>query len=415
MTIWALIPLITSLTYIALLVLTLPLASRRTNRAFAIYLGVAAAWSFTSFMLHLNRFPQQALLWNELLVASLVGTLASYYYFIRTYTSKPAGFGTFLGYTFVLIITGLSLGGYIVKQAFVKDGVLTNDLGISLYFLGVISLTLISAVIVQLVTKYRSSAEAIERNRTKYLITGWAILVIGAYTNLIPQLNTIPLDHIGSLINAVIITYAIRRYRLFDIKFVLSQGLAYSSLTLLLTGLYAGLLFTLQLFLGGWTNYNSVILAAIFAVLVVILLSPLRNFIQKYINRLFYRETYDYRQILLTFSFKVSNILDLAELAQTILNPIIMAMHVKQASLLFPENETKEFITVFTQAAQDETLIRVRLSADSPIVARLNSEEGILRQELIETIPKLKGLWELEKKDIKANGIELFCPIKSKG
>ncbi|MDO8578874.1 MAG: hypothetical protein Q7R50_06835, partial [Dehalococcoidales bacterium] len=65
MTTWALIPLITSLTYITLLVLTLPSSKRRINRAFAIYLGVAATWSFTSFMLHWNPSPNLALLWNE--------------------------------------------------------------------------------------------------------------------------------------------------------------------------------------------------------------------------------------------------------------------------------------------------------------------------------------------------------------
>lgn len=211
----------------------------------AIYLAVAGIWSFTSFMLHLNAFPQQALFWNELLVGALVGTLTTYYYFIRTYTNKPAGFGTYLGFAFVLVITGLSLGGYIVQRSSVIDGVLDHSLGISLYFLAAISITFIGAVIVQLIKKYRGSAEAMERNRTLYLITGWAILVIGAYTNLIPPLDRLPLDHVGSLANALIIGYAISRYRLLDIKVVLSQGLAYSSLTLLLTALYILLLFTL--------------------------------------------------------------------------------------------------------------------------------------------------------------------------
>lgn len=415
MTIWALIPLITSLTYIALLVLTLPSAKRRINRAFAIYLGVAGTWSFTSFMLHLNAFPQQTLFWNELLVSALVGTLSTYYYFIRTYTNKPAGFGTYLGFAFAIIITGLSLGGYIVQQSYVVDGILYHSLGISLYLLAAISITFISAVIVQLIKKHRSSAEAMERNRTLYLITGWAILVIGAYTNLIPPLDKIPLDHVGSLANALIITYAIGRYRLLDIKVVLSQGLAYSSLTLLLTAFYILLLFILQIFLHNWTNYSSMALAAVFALLVVLLLTPLKNFLQKSIDRLFYRETYDYRRILLSFSHKISNVLDLNELAQSILDPIIKAMHVRQASLLFPETESGEFNTRFTQTTKEEPAIRLRLSADSPIVAWLSSEGRVLRRELIDTIPKLKGLWEWERSALNTLEIELLCPIMSKG
>ena len=415
MTIWALMPLITSLTYAALLVLTLPSVKGRSNRAFAIYLGTAGIWSFTSFMLHLNAPPQQTLFWNDLLVGALVGTLATYYYFIRTYTNKPAGFSTYLGITFVIIITGLSLGGYIVRYAYVVDGILFHDLGISLFLIGAVSMAFIAAVIVQLIQKYRSSAEAIERNRTLYLITGWAILVIGAYTNLISSLDGIPLDHIASLANALIIGYAINRYRLLDIKFVLSRGLAYSSLTLLLTALYMLLLFTLQIFLGTWTGYSSIALAAIFALLVVVLLTPLRNFLQKSIDRLFYRETYDYRQILLRFSHRISNVIDLDELAQSILDPIIKAMHVKQASLLFPEPEGLVLNTRFAQAAKGEAVIRLRLSTGSLIVNWLSSEGRVLRREQIDTIAQLKGLWESERKFLDTRGIELLCPIKSRG
>lgn len=415
MTTWALIPLITSLTYIALLVLTLPSARQRINRAFAIYLGVAAAWSFTSFMLHWNAFPDLALLWNELLVSAMVGTLCTYFFFIRAYTNKPAGLPTLLGYVFVTGITFLSLTGHIVKYSYVENGVLNHSLGTSIFFIGAISLAFIGAVIFLLIEKYRSSIEGIERNRTMYLISGWAILVTGAYTNLIPQLDRIPLDHIASLINALIIAYAINRYRLLDIKTVLSRGLAYSSLTLLLTAVYIVLLFTVQIFLRDWTNYGSVGLAAVFAFLVVLFLIPLRNFLQRTIDRLFFRETYDYRQILLKFSHKISNVLDLGELAQSILDPIIEAMHVKQASLLFLEDETRDYVTRFAKSCKHAPNIRLKLSADSPIAVWLNSEGKILRRELIGSIPKLIGLWESEKNTLDTLEIELLCPIRSKG
>ena len=107
MTIWSLIPLITCLTYIALFVLTLPSIERRINKVFALYLGVAAVWSFTSFMLHLNAFPQQALLWNELLTAALFWTLITYYHFLRAYASKPPGMGVYLGYAMVVVLAVL--------------------------------------------------------------------------------------------------------------------------------------------------------------------------------------------------------------------------------------------------------------------------------------------------------------------
>lgn len=415
MTAWALIPLITSLTYIALLVLTLPSARQRVNRAFAIYLGAAAGWSFTSFMLHWNIFPKQTLLWNELLVSAMVGTLCTYFFFIRAYTNKPAGFATFLGYAFVVCITALSLTGYIVEYSYVENGVLYHSLGVSLFFIGGLSLAFIGAVIIHLIEKFRSSSEAIEKNRTLYLVSGWVILVLGAYTNFIPQLDKIPLDHIASLINAMIIGYAINRYRLLDIKLVLSRGLAYSSLTMLLTAVYLLLLFVLQIILDDRTNYDRLALPAVFALLVVLFLTPLKNFLQKHIDHLFFRETYDYRQILLTFSSKISNVLDLGEVAQSILEPIIKAMHVKQASLLFREEETHDYKTRFAEACRDAPAIRLKLSADSPIVHWMETEGQVLRRQQIRSIPKLIGMWESEKKILDILEVDLLCPIRSKG
>ncbi|MFC2072915.1 histidine kinase [Chloroflexota bacterium] len=416
MTIWALIPLITCLTYIALLILTLPSRERRINKVFASYLAVAAVWRFISFMLHLNAFPQQTLFWNQLLTAVFVWPLVAYYHFVRAYTNKSAGIGVYLGYAVVLVLAVLCLSGHIIKYAYVVDGILYHDVGISFYFIGAVCLTFVGAGLYLLIKKYRSSTDPTDRNRTGYLIAGWSIYILLGYSNLIPALARFPLDHFGSLANVLIVAYAIQTYQLLDLKRVLQKGLVYFSLTVFLTALYLLLLFILQMFLHGWAEYSSLALAAGFALLVALLLNPLRNFVQKWIDRFFYRETYDYRQILLNFSGKISNVLDLSELAQSILEPIVKAMHVKKAALLFAEVEGGDFHTRFAQqAAKEKPLSTLRLPSDSPIVSWLVTEGKTLRRELIDTIPQLKGLWEVEKTALKTQEVELLCPIRSKG
>ncbi len=415
MTIWALIPLITCLTYIILLILTLPSIKRRMNRIFALHLGVAATWSFTSFTLHLNAFPQQALLWNELLTVALVWVLITYYHFLRAYTNKPVGKGVYFGYALLLALAVLCLKGYIVQYAYVVDGILYHSLGISLYFIGAVSLGFTGAGIVLLIKKYRGSTDPIDRNRTIYLMAGWCTIILFGYSNLIPALAGIPLDHIGSLVNAVIIAYAIRRYHLLDIKLVIRKGLIYSSLTIFLTVLYMLLLFALQMFFHSRFGYSSLALAAGFAFLAAMLFNPIRNRFQKWIDQLFYRETYDYRQMLLSFSSKISNVLDLGELAQSILEPIVKAMHVKRAALLFPEIEGGDFNTRFVQqATKEEPFAKLKFSNDSPIANWLASEGKAFRRELIDIIPQFKGLWAVERIALNALGVELLCPIRSK-
>ncbi|MFC1860388.1 histidine kinase [Chloroflexota bacterium] len=416
MTLWALIPLITCLTYISLLILTLPSIKRRIHRIFAFYIGIAAIWSFTSFMLHFNLLPQQALLWNELLTAALIATLVAYYHFIRAYINKSPGYGVYIGYALTIVLLVLCLSGYIVQYAYVIDGVLYHSLGISIYFIGAVALAYSGTGLYLLIKKYRSSVDPKERNKTIYLITGWSILNLLGYSNLIPVVAGFPLDHIGSLINVLIISYAISKFQLIDIRSIMRKGLVYSSLTVLLTALYLVLLSILQTVFHGWTGYSSIPLAAGFAIMIALLFNPLRNFLQRGIDRIFSRETYDYRQMLLSFSNRISNVLDLGELAQSILAPIVDILHAKRAALLFPRSESGDFTTQFTrQATTEEPPTRLRLTNDNPIVTWLATEGQAFRQELIDTNPQFKGLWETERVELKTPDVELFCPIRSKG
>jgi len=352
-----------------------------------------------------------------MVIAAIPWVAICYYHFVRAYNNKPGGIGVYLGYTFALAILGLGLAGYVVKDVYLIDGFLYHDIKPWDYILAGVLFPILTLPILMLAQRYRSSADPTDRNRTMYLMAGWSILLVFGYiTPFTPALAGLPTDHLGNLANALIISYAISRFHLLDIRFVLRKGLVYSSLTIFLTTLYLLLLFVLQMFFHGWAGYGSLALAAGFALLAAVLFNPLRNSIQKWIDRIFYRETYDYRQMLLSFSNRISNVLDLGELAQSILDPVIKAMHVKQAALLFPNIESGNFNTRFVQqATKEEPSIKLRLTSDNPIVTWLATEGKALKRELVDIIPQFKGLWEAERVAFKAPGVELLCPIRSKG
>jgi diguanylate cyclase (GGDEF)-like protein/putative nucleotidyltransferase with HDIG domain len=413
-TIWAAIPLVTCIAYIILLLMTLPSVGRRVNRIFALYLGVAAVWSFTSFMLHLNAFEGQALLWNELLTAALVWTLIAYYHFIRAYADKPGGLGVYVGYALVVVLAALCLRGNIVQYAYVKDGILYHSLGNSIYFIGAVSLAFSVGVIILLVRKYRTSFDPIDRNRTMYLITGWVILVLLSYTNLIPAVAGFPLDHIGSLINILIISYAISQLRLLDIRFLARRGLTYLILISVIVGIYLGAVIIGQEFFPAQPTYTIVLLATILVLLLTLAARPLRETIQEGIDRLFYRETYDSRQALLSFSTKVGNIINLNELADEMLPRITKALRTNQARLLLQQSGGGDFAVQFTYP-KDQATDDLKFKVDNPVIAWLERETGALDLKQIDSIPQLKGLWQTEKEKLAVSNYELLYPVKSRG
>ncbi|MFC2070876.1 histidine kinase [Chloroflexota bacterium] len=419
MNLWGLLPLISCLTFTALLILVMYQTKRRVEKVFAIFLFASAVWSFTSFMLVIDLSPssQYLIFWNGLVITAIPWVVVTYYHFVRAYNNKPGGILLYISYALIFGILIANLNGLVVKSASLIDGFLYHDIKPWDYAIAGLLVILLFTVFHMLGRRYRDSTDSIDRNRTMYLIIGWSILVVISYiTPFTPALSGLPIDHIGNLINALIIVYAIKKYKLLDMKLVVRKGVVYSTLTIFLTTFYLLLLFILQMFFKDWLGYSSLAIAFGFALVAALLFNPLRDSIQRWIDRIFYRETYDYRQMLLHFSDEISNVLDLNELSQSILDPVVDAMHVKHASLLFPENGTGDFKTRFTKCSViDEPLSKLGLASDNPIVTWIENEGRAFHQNMVDVLPQLKGLWEMERIAINTLGIELICPIRSKG
>jgi diguanylate cyclase (GGDEF)-like protein/putative nucleotidyltransferase with HDIG domain len=421
MNLWGLIPLISCLAFTTLFILVLPQARRRVDKVFALFLFASGFWSFTSFMLVRNpdvSSPSSYLIfWNVMVIVAIPWVAICYYHFVRAYNNKPGGIGIYIGYTFVLAILGLGLASYVVKDAYMIDGYLYHDIAPWDYVIAGILIPFLALIIFMLVRRYRSSADPTDRNRTMYLIVGWSILVVISYiTPFTTTLKGLPTDHLGNLANALIIAYAISRLHLLDIRFVARRGLAYFILISALIGVYIGMVLIGYRFLPDQPLYTVLLLASGLALLLALLARPLRHVIQEWVDRFFYRETYDYRQTLLSFRSKMGNILNLNELASEMLPAVTKAIHATHAKLLFQNMTSGDFITQFTYPElEDESGDEFRFNADNPIAAWLVKEDTPLSLEQIDSFPEFKGLWQAEREQLTASNLGMLCPIKSQG
>ncbi|MBU0704391.1 MAG: GAF domain-containing protein, partial [Chloroflexi bacterium] len=105
------------------------------------------------------------------------------------------------------------------------------------------------------------------------------------------------------------IAYAILRYRLMDVDQILSRGVAYGTLTFIVVAAYFALINGVSHFLA--VTASDPILLSIFVLALVLLFNPLRNWIQRLVDRLFFREVADYRATLQDFSRELTQTLDL--------------------------------------------------------------------------------------------------------
>ncbi len=94
------------------------------------------------------------------------------------------------------------------------------------------------------------------------------------------------------------ITYAILRYRLLDVDRVLGKALTYAMTTAAALAAFYGLIAVLSYALRRNVQADNPWLIALYLLLLVFGLMPLRNLVQRLIDRLFYRSPADYQRVL---------------------------------------------------------------------------------------------------------------------
>jgi len=94
------------------------------------------------------------------------------------------------------------------------------------------------------------------------------------------------------------ITYAILRYRLLDVDRLLANVLAYAITSGAVVGLFFGLVTLISILVNRTLKADDPLVIAVFLLLLVLGLTPLRRLVQRGIDRLFYRSPADYRRVL---------------------------------------------------------------------------------------------------------------------
>ena len=127
---------------------------------------------------------------------------------------------------------------------------------------------------------------------------------------------------------------AIVRYRLMDVEVIIKRALVYAAALAAIAAMYGVLLWTAgRLFLKDADQRNPVI--ALLATLVVVLLSrPVKNAIQAGLDRVYYRDRYDYRRALVGFARDLNSDLDLQRLSERLVHRVLETLVVDRMALM---------------------------------------------------------------------------------
>ena len=115
------------------------------------------------------------------------------------------------------------------------------------------------------------------------------------------------ITNLALLIIPISIAIAMLRYRLFDIEIVLSRSLIYSLIIIILVGVYVFSVGGLSLVVFNELSFQSPILSIFAALIIALIFNPLRSNVQNFVNKKFFRISYDRFMSLQTFTHDLEN------------------------------------------------------------------------------------------------------------
>lgn len=139
--------------------------------------------------------------------------------------------------------------------------------------------------------------------------------------------------HLGSLLLPLCFGIAITRYRLFDIEVIIRRTLVYTTLTIFLAVVYFGAVTLMQAFLSVIGGSQSTLVIVISTLAIAALFAPLRQKVQDFIDRRFYRKKYNAEQALAQFAITARDEVDQESLTAALVGVVHETIQPEQASL----------------------------------------------------------------------------------
>jgi len=210
----------------------------------------------------------------------------------------------------------------------------------------------LAAALVFLRHRRRAAAAGRTQSALQAQVMAW-----GTFWGLIPFLALYILPYVAgadlprfanlSVLSLIVVPvtfgYAIWRHHLLEAEIIFRRGVVYTLATALVVAAYwgviglAGVLIHSSLPTWGWAGWLVAILVT------ALLFEPVKSWLQERLDRLFYRERYDYRRTLIEFGRQMNTETDLAALLEQVLARLTQTLEISHAAVYLNAGEGSGF------------------------------------------------------------------------
>jgi len=401
-----------------------------SSRFFIAYLLLTALWNVILAVIAVGNVSLElpGLTWTELASYGLIVLGITYWLFVRVSLQRPwiAPLGWLIGLIGLALTVSLDMDWFFLPaEAFAWSAGWLNAENISAVlanawwtlFMGWTFVTII-------VQQFRAQSPA-HKNRIRYLLIATIFLATG-YGMFLFLWG--PLGMVGLIITCLgsgLAAYIVAIEDLPDLETSLRRATSTLVVVLVTVAVYLAGIYLVQISLGDFLAatflsrfFDPVFLsAAVTAVLLTVVYTPIRRVSRRLTNRILFGQHYDYQTVIHDYSQAISNILYLDELADVALTHIKKALKIDEAVLLMLDTESNEqfHFRILPLSDNERFPETLSLTKDTPLIRRLVDESQPLAQYTIDISPQFKSAPEQERLALKAFDCEWFIPILKKG
>lgn len=137
--------------------------------------------------------------------------------------------------------------------------------------------------------------------------------------------------------------FSIVKHKLFDIDLIVQRTALYGATTAILAGCFIGLVYGLNSVVSDQISWQNPVLVILFCGLMVVALNPLRDKLQSVVDKMFFRNKYDYRAVVSGVSQELTTILNVDLIASTVVNSINRSMVLEHCELIVLNKKTGNY------------------------------------------------------------------------
>jgi len=192
---------------------------------------------------------------------------------------------------------------------------------------------------------------------------------------------------ISILIFPLSLGYAIVVHNIFDADQVIRRTIIYVFVSGIIVGIFIVMVLVLSYLLQNVTGYSSRIAEIASTVIIMILFRPIRDSVERVIDRRFNREKYEYQTTIREASESLATIIDLGELLNHMLNIVVNAIKITRGAIFIRDKGVEGFAAAISRGYEGNDDIPLgEIPLDNPLITSLEETRRGLQINDIEQL-----------------------------